>query len=84
MGFNNRRYVVFNLSESSIIDFSEVLETSVDTLRKNQEETQSFVKYAGEMPSSVSVLTTKSEEYSQEELLALLREAEWNDTNPEP
>jgi hypothetical protein len=45
MHFENRHYVVFDLSEVDTIDFSEVMETSADTLRKNLADTQSFVKY---------------------------------------
>ena len=36
------------------------METSADTLRKNLADTQSFVKYEGDMPPSVVALTTKS------------------------
>ena len=59
MHFENRHYVVFDLTEVDTIDFSEVMETSADTLRKNLAETQSFVKYEGDMPPSVVALTTR-------------------------
>ena len=36
------------------------METSADTLRKNLADTQSFVKYEGDMPPSVVALTTRS------------------------
>jgi len=81
MHFDNRHYVVFALSEVDTIDFSEVMETSADTLRKNLAETQSFVKYEGDMPASVTALTTKSQEYTHEEILTLLSGAEWTDPN---
>ena len=58
MHFENRHYVVFDLSEVDTIDFSEVMETSADTLRKNLAETQSFVKYEGDQPPSVVVSST--------------------------
>ena len=81
MHFDNRHYVVFDLSEVDTIDFSEVMETSADTLRKNLAETQSFVKYEGDMPASVTALTTKSQEYTHEDILALLAGEEWTDPN---
>ena len=59
-------------SEVDTIDFSEVMETSADTLRKNLADTQSFVKYEGDQPPSVVALTTRSQEYSHEEILTLL------------
>ena len=81
MHFDNRHYVVFDLTEVDTIDFSEVMETSAETLRKNLAGTQSFVKYEGDMPASVTALTTKSQEYTHEEILALLAGEEWTDPN---
>ncbi len=83
MHFENRHYVVFDLSEVDTIDFSEVMETSADTLRKNLADTQSFVKYEGDQPPSVVALTTRSQEYSHEEILTLLAGPEWTDPNAE-
>lgn len=83
MHFENRHYVVFDLSEVGTIDFSEVMETSADTLRKNLADTQSFVKYEGDQPPSVVALTTRSQEYSHEEILAFLAGEEWTDPNAE-
>ena len=81
MHFDNRHYVVFDLSEVDTINFSEVMETSADTLRKNLADTQSFVKYEGDMPASVTALTTKSQEYTHAEILALLAGTDWTDPN---
>ena len=81
MHFENRHYVVFDLTEVDTIDFSEVMETSADTLRKNLANTQSFVKYEGDQPPSVVALATKSQEYTHAEILALLAGAEWTDPN---
>jgi hypothetical protein len=83
MHFENRHYVVFDLTEVDIIDFSEVMETSADTLRNNLANAQSFVKYEGDMPASVTALTTKSQEYTHEEILALLSGTDWTDPNAE-
>jgi len=83
MHFENRHYVVFDLSEVGTIDFSEVMETSADTLRNNLANTQSFVKYEGDQPPSVVALATRSQEYSHEEILAFLAGDEWTDPNAE-
>ena len=83
MNFENRHYVVFDLTEVDTIDFSEVMETSADTLRKNLANTQSFVKYEGDQPPSVVALATKSQEYSHAEILALLAGTEWTDPDAE-
>lgn len=80
--FDSRHYVIFATSETGSIDFNEVLETSVQTLRLSVDETKTFVKYEGAtMPTSVSNLTTKEGPYSHEEILAILATEEW--TNPD-
>lgn len=78
MHFDNRHYVVFDLSEVDTIDFTEVIETSANTLRKNLAETQSFVKYEGDQPPSVVALTTRSQEYTHEEILNILIDSDWS------
>lgn len=83
MSFENRKYVVFNLSEISNIDFSQVFETSAETLRVNVAGTHSFVKYEGSQPSSIASLTTKSDEYTHSEIRALLATEEWTLPNQE-
>ena len=71
-------YVIFNVSELDKIDFSQVFETSAETVRKSVDETLTFVKYAtDEMPSSVASLETKQGPYSHEEILVVLETSEW-------
>ena len=77
MDFEDRHYVVFDLTEIDTIDFSEVMETSPDTLRKNLANTQSFVKYKGDMPASIAALTTRSQEYTHEQIIAILEGPDW-------
>jgi|SRR6056300_333204 hypothetical protein len=75
---NNRHYIIFNTTEISSIDFSEVLETSSETLRLSIDETKTFVKYEGEtVPNSVSNLITKQGPYSHEQILTILNGSEW-------
>ena len=84
MSFEARNYVIFDTSETGSIDFSEILETSAETLRKSIDETKTFVKYEGEtMPLSVSSLTTKEGPYSHDEILNILTGSEWTDPNME-
>lgn len=74
---NDRKYVIFDCSELPSVNFSEVMETSADTVRKSVDETKTFVKYEGTQPASVAALTTKSQEYTHEEILAILATSEW-------
>jgi hypothetical protein len=75
--FENRRYVIFDVAELNLINFNEVLETSADTVRKSIDNTKTFVKYYGDMPASVAVLMTKSQEYTHDEILSILSTSLW-------
>ena len=46
----SRQYVILNADEVSTVNFDEVLQTSVDTLRYNVAGDQTFVKYEGAKP----------------------------------
>jgi len=77
--------MIFNVSELPQIDFTQVLETSIDTVRKSVDETKTFVKWDGTIiPSSVDSLTTKEGPYTYEEMLTILATPEWTDPNPIP
>ena len=80
--YPNRRFVIFNVSELSTIDFSQVDETSADTVRKSVDELETFVKFELPTPSSVTALTTKSQEYTYDEILVILATPSWVDLNP--
>jgi hypothetical protein len=80
--YENRRFVIFNVTEISQIDFTQVYETDIDTVRKSVDETKTFVKYDLPKPSSVTALTTKSQEYTYDEILQILSTPEW--TPPPP
>lgn len=84
MTYDNREYMIFNVSELPKIDFSQVLETSADTVRKSVDGTKTFVKWEGEEPACVTVLTTKEGPYTYEEILSILSGPEWTDPNPIP
>ena len=75
--FSNRRWVIFNTSETGSIDFSQVMETSSDTLSLNLSGSQTFVKYEGSQPSSVTALSSKSQEYTHSEMLGILTGSAW-------
>jgi len=94
MSYENRKYVIFNVSELGNVNFDEVLETSADTVRKSLDESKTFVKFnysaytdesgslVENIPASVDALTTKSQLYSHNEILTILAGAEWTDPNP--
>ena len=75
--FENRKYLIFNMSEIDTINFSSVLETSVDTIRKSVDETLTFVKWDGSTPSFVSSLSTSQGPYTHTEILSVLSTETW-------
>ena len=75
--YENREFMIFNVSELPNIDFTKVLETSEETVRKSVDETKTFVKWDGEMPECVSTLTTKEGPYTYDEILTILSTSEW-------
>jgi hypothetical protein len=81
MSYEHREFMIFNVSELPNVDFTQVLETSIDTVRKSVDETKTFVKWDGEaIPSSIDTLTTKEGPYTYDEILTILATEEW--TNP--
>ena len=78
--FENRNYLIFNMTEVDSIDFTNVLETSTETLRLSVDETKSFVKWEGETPSFVSDLTNTEGPYSHSQILEVLSEEAWTPT----
>jgi len=76
--YENRNFMILNVSELPNIDFTQVLETSEDTVRKSIDDTKTFVKWDGEIiPTSVDGLTTKEGPYSYTEMLDILSQPEW-------
>jgi hypothetical protein len=80
--YDNREFMIFNVSELDQIVFTEVLETSADTVRKSVDKTKTFVKWDGAMPECVTNLTTKEGPYTYDEILVILATPEWTDPNP--
>ena len=70
-----RQYIIFNITELPLIDFSQVLETSKETLRWNNDRTKTFVKFYGDTPESVKQNCKGI--YTEEGFLKLLKTDEW-------
>ena len=70
-----RKYVIITSEDISSVDFSQVQETSANTLRWNNDNTKTFVKFEGDTPS---FLTGKTQ-YTNDQMLAILDDVngEW-------
>ena len=81
--YTSREFMIFSVTELDSVDFTQVLETSVDTVRKSVDQSKTFVKWNGDtVPASVDALTTKEGPYTYDEILVILAGPEWTDPNP--
>jgi hypothetical protein len=79
--YQKRQFMIFNVSELETIDFSEVLESSAETVRKSVDGTKTFVKWESEddsIPPSVNILLTKEGPYTYDEIVSILDTSEWS------
>ena len=67
------KYVIFDMINANLIDFSLVEETSLETLRLSLDTTKCVLKYKGETPAFLVGL----QEYNQEEILQITRNSDW-------
>ena len=84
--YSTRKFMIFNVSELSNIDFTQVLETSIDTVRRSVDGTLTFVKWDSDtIPTTVDSLTTKQGPYTYDEIVTILATDVWtnNETLPE-
>jgi hypothetical protein len=79
--YENREFMIFNVTELGTIDFTQVLETSTETVRKSVDGTKTFVKWDGSTPQCVIDLTTSEGPYTYDEILQILSTPEWTDPN---
>ena len=78
MEYQNRQFMIFNVSELGNVDFNQVLETSVDTVRKSVDNTKTFVKWDGDTTlETINNLSTKEGPYTYDEIQTILSSEEW-------
>ena len=67
------KYVIILAEEVSNVDFSQVLETSEETLRYNNDRSLALLKFEGDTPSFLEGKTT----YDYEQIMEILDSPEW-------
>jgi len=79
---NNRNYLIFDVSELNKIDFTQVCENSIDTLRYSSDNFKTFIKWDTENePDFISNLNSKEGPYNQNEILEILSTDFWIKSN---
>jgi hypothetical protein len=74
-------YLIIKTSELGTVDFSQVLETSSETVRRSVDGTKTFIKWKGAQPAFVATLTETEGPYTNAELRAILNTDVW--TSPD-
>ena len=82
---NSYTYVIVDVSELNNVDYSQVLQTSADTVRKNVEQTKFILKYDGDTPSTIQDLDNNNKLFTYDnkkyfthpEILAIVSDVEW-------
>jgi hypothetical protein len=82
--YNDREFMIFNISELNQIDFNTVKETSIDTIRISVDGTKTFVKWDGDIPECIANLTTKEGPYTYDEMLDIITTDKWTIPMPLP
>jgi hypothetical protein len=67
------RYVIFEMINANLIDFSLVEETSLETLRLSIDKTKCVLKFKGNTPAFLVGL----QQYNHEEILEIMSTSEW-------
>lgn len=83
--YEDRSFVIFNVSELNLVNFNEVLQTDADTVRRSLDQTKTFIKWDGtNIPDFINDLTTKEGPYTYDEMTGILYTSEWINTGIMP
>ena len=72
----SRNFAILPTTKVNDVDYSEVLETSSDTVRSSIDGSLFFVKWSGEIPLSVSNIENAVYK-TYEEMVEILKTPEW-------
>ncbi len=72
----SKTYCIISSDDVSSVDFSQVFETSAETLRYSVDDSQTFVKYEGAKPRFLYGKDT----YTHSQMLTILDGEDWTPT----
>jgi len=77
-------YIIIDLTSTNLVDFSQVNQTSAQTMRRNLANTQGLLSYITE-PSFVTsaALPIVGDKMNHQECLELMATAAWSEPMPE-
>ena len=83
MEIENRKYIIFNVSEINLSEFSQTIAIGSEYLRYSVDRSKTFIKWENENdPDFISNLNTKEGPYNNNEISIILSSNEWNSYYP--
>ena len=80
---NTRTYATINLTDVGLIDFNQIGETSVSTIRKSLDDTQFVIKWEqGHTPTFINNPVVPIQTYNHHGILELMATPEWSEPIP--
>lgn len=77
---NTRTYAIINLTDVGLIDFSQIGETSIDTIRKSLDNTQFVIKWEdGYTPTFINNPVVPVGTYDHHAILEKMATPEWSE-----
>ena len=73
MAFENRKWIIINVSDITDEMIAKAIQTSSSTLKKTLDGTKAILKWDGDTPSCFDGLTT----YTHSEILTELAKSDW-------
>ncbi len=77
--FENRKWVIVNVSDITEEMIENAIQTSMSTLRKSLDGSKAILKWEGDTPSCFDGMTT----YSHSEILTELNKSDWTSSDGE-
>jgi hypothetical protein len=77
MSYENRIFYILDVSELDLVDFSQVLESSKETVRKSVDETKTFIKFDSDAPKFLDNLKSADGPYTYGEIIDILSGTAW-------
>ena len=76
-------YAIINITDLSNIDFNQIVETSINTIRKSIDNSQFVIKYTTEPSFIVDGTVIPIQTMDHAKCLALLTDSDWTQEDPE-
>ena len=73
--YENRKWIIINVSDITDEMISSAIQSSIDTLRKTLDNSKAILKWDGDTPSCFDGLTT----YTHSEILTELAKSDWSE-----